>query len=392
MSPDLLARVAIAAEGLAQPLQKARSLHPTLYTSEDVYKAEMTELFEPGWLSVARSTEIPRPGDWRVVEIMNRKVLLTRGRDGVARAMSPVCRHKWALVAEGCGHSTTLVCPYHRWTYDLTGHLRGAPHLDVASLAPEQTRLPAYGCEEWLGWIFVNLDGRAEPLAPQLRAVEEVAGPWRVAELVPMFEPLRFKGGYNWKTLCDNVGESYHIMGTHPQSVLPYSHMEGSRWWTDGRRWCRSDAPTKKRRKEGFFGPSLSSSVAEFSGTWTYNVYPCHIFGLAEDFVVWQRLDVRGAGEIVMDLMVLGAPETREHPGWAEVEDSLRDSVQQIEDEDQRAFKLSYEGQLQPGAEPGSFAGYEEGTWHFQNWWAQTLLARLRGGALNHMSVTAAAE
>lgn len=207
-----------------------------------------------------------------------------------------------------------------------------------------------------------------------------MARPWRVAELVPMFEPLRFDGAFNWKTLCDNVGESYHVPGTHPISILPYANVEASRWHTDGELWCRSDVPGYQRRLQGFVGPSLSSSVEEFSGTWTYNIYPTHVFGLVEDFVVWQRLDVRSAANVVMDLVVLGAPETLNHPAWAEMEEGMRTSIRDIEMEDQRAFRLSYEGQLLDGALPGSFSQYEEGTWHFQRWWADTMAKHIRAG------------
>jgi len=370
MNEQLKLDVEAAERDLSLPLLSARSLHPRLYTGEDVYAVEMEALFRRNWLSVARSSEVPEPGDWKVVEIMNQKVLLVRGRDRVLRAFSPACRHKWALVAEGCGHSATLVCPYHKWTYDLNGQLRGAPYLNLADMAPEQRQLHAYACEEWLGWAFVNFDSNAPPMGPRLADIEEVARPWRVSELVPMFEPLRFDGAFNWKTLCDNVGESYHVAGTHPVSILPYADVEASRWRTDGELWCRSDVPSYQRRPQGFVGPSLSSSVEEFSGTWTYNVYPTHVFGLVEDFVVWQRLDVRGASNLVMELVVLGAPEALNHPAWKEIEDGMRTSIRDIEMEDQRAFHLSYEGQVQPGALPGSFAQYEEGTWHFQRWWA----------------------
>ena len=38
-----------------------------------------------------------------------------------------VCRHRGAVLMDGCGKRETLQCHYHAWTYDLDGSLRAAP-------------------------------------------------------------------------------------------------------------------------------------------------------------------------------------------------------------------------------------------------------------------------
>jgi|CXWL01.1.fsa_nt_gi nitrite reductase/ring-hydroxylating ferredoxin subunit len=375
MKQELLDRLAVLQDSLTAPVTRARSISPDCYTSDEIFAAEIDALVRPGWISVARSSEVAKPGDWKVIESSGEKILLSRDRDGSIKALSPVCRHKWVQLAQGSGHSTAFVCPYHRWTYDLDGRLRGAPFVDLKCLAPEQRQLGQFAVEEWQGWIFVNFDGRADSLAERLYEIDEIVRPWRMAELVPLFPPLHFGGGYNWKTLCDNVGESYHVIGTHPESILPYADLEGSRWHTDGKTWCRSDVPSGVRRLVGLAGPTLACSVEEFIGTWTYNIYPFHIFGLVEDFVVWQRLDLRAAGEISMELNVLVAPEVLEAPGIEEFRSQIEESVRDIENEDQEAFRLSYQGQKLRGALRGSFSRFEEGTLHFQRWWVKAMMS-----------------
>lgn len=374
MKSELLAHIAGLSRELAAPLATARSLSPECYTDDDIFAAESKAVIRSGWISVARSSQIPDPGDWVVVETCGESVLIVRTRTRGVSALSPVCRHKWVQLVEGSGHSPTFVCPYHRWSYDLEGRLRGAPFIDLECISPEQQQLPEFRVEEWQGWVFVNLDNTASPFAEGLAAIDEAVVPWRLPELVPLFPPQRYEGNYNWKTLCDNVGESYHVIGTHAKSIQPYADLPSCRWHTDGTRWCRSDVPSGVRRHVGLAGPTLAAMVPEFIGTWTYNVYPFHVFGLVEDFVVWQRLDVREVGKTFMELSVLVAPELLDAPGIEDFRADIGASVRSIEMEDQTAFNLSYRGQKTPRAMRGSFARYEEGTLHFQRWWAEAML------------------
>ena len=54
-------------------------------------------------------------------------MLATRDTKGELRAFINVCRHRGAVLTDGCGRRATLQCHYHAWTYDLDGSLRAAP-------------------------------------------------------------------------------------------------------------------------------------------------------------------------------------------------------------------------------------------------------------------------
>ena len=70
-------------------------------------------------------------------------------------------------VAEGVGRATRFVCPYHNWTYELDGQLRSAPMMEeVRGFNTKQCRLPTLAVEIWQGFVFVNVNPDAEPLAP----------------------------------------------------------------------------------------------------------------------------------------------------------------------------------------------------------------------------------
>ena len=57
-------------------------------------------------------------------------MLVTRDTDGKLRAFINVCRHRGAVLTEGCGTRSAIQCHYHAWTYGLDGALRAAPRAD----------------------------------------------------------------------------------------------------------------------------------------------------------------------------------------------------------------------------------------------------------------------
>ena len=67
------------------------------------------------------------PGAFRTDDRVGVPILVARGRDGMLRAFLNVCRHRGAKVADGCGTASVFSCPYHAWTYDLAGKVRGIP-------------------------------------------------------------------------------------------------------------------------------------------------------------------------------------------------------------------------------------------------------------------------
>src|SRR5205823_3122992 len=112
-------------------------------------------------------------------EVAGEPLLVVRDGDGVLRAFFNVCRHRAApLLSEPCGTATKLRCPYHGWTYDLAGRLRGTPEFDgVADFRREDNGLVPVAVAEWGPLVFVNLDQPEQPLAEYLAPLpEQMAG------------------------------------------------------------------------------------------------------------------------------------------------------------------------------------------------------------------------
>ena len=97
-------------------------------------------------------------------------VLVVRDRDGELRGFVNVCRHRGAVLLEGCGTRQTIQCHYHAWTYELDGSLRAAPRSErEADFDPTSLSLVPVAVDTWGPFVFVNPDAGAAPLARHAR-------------------------------------------------------------------------------------------------------------------------------------------------------------------------------------------------------------------------------
>ena len=151
--------------------------------------------------------------------------------------MSALCRHRGHALAENCqGNKRRFVCPYHHWSYTLTGDLVGAPRMEDAievKRLREELQLPLIRTEIWNGFIFVNFDQDAKPLAPSLAKLEPYLAGYDLDNMVTI--PPKFDANpvpWNWKILLENYIEPYHTEYVHPgiHDFAPSTGVEFSGW------------------------------------------------------------------------------------------------------------------------------------------------------------------
>ena len=195
------------------------------YHDPAINEWERREILRRDWIPVGRAEEAAEPGSYFLAEIDGDQLLVVHGRDGVLRAFHNVCRHRGTAVAEEqCGKVVRFQCPYHAWIYDLDGSLVRAKHTDdLDDFSFDGFGLVAVRCEAWQGFVFLNLDPDAAPLASQLGdLVEHMArfdfGALRSARRVD------YEVGSNWKFIAENYSECYHCPPLHPQlnKLTPY--------------------------------------------------------------------------------------------------------------------------------------------------------------------------
>jgi len=196
-----------------------RPLPREYFFDEDIHRKELRQIFTRTWRWVAHQSELPNPGDYLTLSVADESIIVLRGRDGELRAFYNVCQHRASQLLHGRGTLKGFItCPYHAWSYDHTGCLRAAAKADeVAGFDKEQFGLSPVRLEVWLGFIFVNLDPEAEPLAVIGRELETM-----VRRICPEPETLKLAERQdvtvktNWKTLIDNFVESYHLALSGP--------------------------------------------------------------------------------------------------------------------------------------------------------------------------------
>jgi nitrite reductase/ring-hydroxylating ferredoxin subunit len=212
LSDSFIASLSSSAVDLAE----AVTLPPACYTSADFYEFEKEALYYNEWLCAGRESWIAEPGDYFTTRIIGEPIIVARNQAGAIRAMSAVCQHRAMLVAEGSGNARGFLCPYHHWSYSLDGALVGAPAMNkTCDFDRKANGLPAFAVEVWNGFVFINFDQHAAPLAPRLTKVAEAIAGYDLASAEgPRPEPAA-QLPWNWKVMFENNNDGYHASRLH---------------------------------------------------------------------------------------------------------------------------------------------------------------------------------
>ena len=198
---------------------QAQSLPTGFYTSEEYLELEKEEIFRKEWVCLGLVAEIPKRGDYFTTQLLDEPLIVARGQDNKVRVLSNVCRHRSSVIVEGKGSTKHFVCPYHAWTYANDGQLVRAPYMDkVKAFDVRNCRLPEFKTEVWHGFLYVNLDGKAKPLAPRLKGLEPYLKT-RHAEDMVVHTVLDEVWPTNWKCLAENYMEGYHLNTVHSKAL-----------------------------------------------------------------------------------------------------------------------------------------------------------------------------
>lgn len=197
-------------------VSQAETLPPECYTSEAFFEFEKEALFNHEWLCVGREDWVLNGGDYFTVTHIGEPLIICRTRDGDLKALSAVCQHRAMLVAEGHGNTRGFMCPYHHWTYALDGRLSGAPEMGkTCDFSREDIRLPEIKVEVWLGFIFVNFDEDAAPLAPRLTEISSALANYDLVNAEGAMPDAPQSFPWNWKVMMENNNDGYHATRLH---------------------------------------------------------------------------------------------------------------------------------------------------------------------------------
>lgn len=192
------------------------------YASAQRIARESEVLFRRYPLLMGLSCQLREPGDYLTDDFSGIPILVVRGKDGKLRALQNVCRHRGSRAAEGCGKGAkTFVCPYHGWTYDLEGNLRGIPdERSFPGVERAQHGLQPLPLSERHGMVWVQptpANGAAAPdnLGATLAAEFASYG----LEQFHHYQSRVIRRSMNWKLAIDTFLEPYHLGVLHRNTV-----------------------------------------------------------------------------------------------------------------------------------------------------------------------------
>ena len=344
VTDDLLATLDASTVDIAD----ARYLPPWTYTSDDWFRFEKRAIFDQSWLCVGRAGLIPNPGDYYTVTVNDDPLVAIRGTDGVVRVMANVCQHRGHLLLEGSGsiEHGLLRCPLHYWSYDIDhGKLRHAPEMHRSNFDRSAICIPQLKVEEWMGFIFVNFDPGAEPLAPSLAKLGAEMVNYDVANMVSL--PTLDIAGYpwNWRLMLENFMEPYHNAYLH----------RGIHDFALGHGFVEHDAsesvimhPTGFDEAGQAFNPThralfpvIPTLTEEQSSRVMFAmVPPMLLLGLVPDHMFWFIVLPNGPNEISLRIGLCVPPESTKVRNFGKLIDWVVDGIMMYNDQDVKADTL----------------------------------------------------
>ena len=199
---------------------KHKTLPSWTYSNEAFFELEKRDLFLNNWQLICHGSNIPLPGDYFTFDLFNERLVAVRDASLEIRVFHNVCSHRatklFDCVSGNCGKR--IVCPYHAWSYDLSGNLKHVPGLEnFENLDLKDHGLRIVEQEVFEGFVFAkvlpsDVPSVRQQFEPYLAEIE----PYRFEDLEPLGRVTLRPREVNWKQIADNYVDAMHISVAHP--------------------------------------------------------------------------------------------------------------------------------------------------------------------------------
>jgi phenylpropionate dioxygenase-like ring-hydroxylating dioxygenase large terminal subunit len=373
--------------GVLEKLRKAAAIdferaHPIpaeVNHSLAFHALEQAAIFQQEWICVGRADEIPAVGDFLTHEIAAVPVLVVRQADGEVRAFVNACAHRFAcLVPATRGSAKRFTCRYHAWSYDCTGELLRAPHMQMQpDFDPAEHRLCALKVACWEGFVYVTLAQQPAKSLPEALAPlrENVVGRYDMACYQTLLRET-MEWDANWKNLIENFIESYHVPVAHGKTFAQHLKQPGDYLCgEDSEHYCYHRAAQAADSGRGAAHPDND----RLAGDWRrmmidFCVFPNHLVTLMPDYLWYISVQPLGTGrmratwglavppEVLADI----APASR--AVWLA---EFRQYLQVANHEDKALVEALHIGSRSPLLPQGAYHPIERNLWQFMRYLAQ---------------------
>lgn len=210
----------------------AQKVSTDRYFDPKFLELERDRIWRRVWQVACRLDDIPEIGDYVVYEVGELSWLVVRVSETEIKAHQNACLHRGRLLRECDGKKATeFRCPYHGWSWKLDGSAKEILcEWDFQEALDDAAHLPGAKVDTWGGWVFINPDPEAMPLAEYLGADMiaqyekfDHASFWKQAHVTRVVPA-------NWKVAMEAFMEGWHVVATHPQLLLLNWDNSGDRY------------------------------------------------------------------------------------------------------------------------------------------------------------------
>jgi choline monooxygenase len=362
-------------EGVRKPLLEAETMPAFAYTSPEFYQREVERIWRKTWNFIGSADQIRNNGDYFTLNFAGVPIIVLRDHDGKMRAFANTCRHRGSELLEGKGNCKLIVCPYHSWTYDLSGNLRGTPEMDkTLNFNKADYALISIAIDTWGNFLFINFDKNPEPLKKHLGDLPEKLAPYRL-ENMALARRKSFQMDCNWKLFVENAKESYHIGTVHRATINQYASAKAAGYWVEK---ATGDYVVTFAQHEGSMAllkgargfPTIESLEGrrEAGGTYAPLIYPSTYLACTIDCAWYLEMHPISASKTYMVHGALFPRDRLDRPDFEEVAKNYYHRWDVTIEEDILASVRQQRGLETPFAPPGRFSHREPLVHEIDNW------------------------
>ncbi len=385
-----LEQIFLSVDSVLKPIEAATGLPNQAYTSASFIEYERDHVLASSWAGLWFASDLPKKGTVKPVDFMGLPLLIMRNKSDQIKVFHNVCSHRgMKLVREEMVVQGALRCPYHSWSYNLDGELKGTPHIGgVGQHKVEGFNHCDHGLKPvrsavWMDIVFINLSGDAidfpEYIKPLTDRWQSYLGDTVLDRLISAVNSkgLQIDIQSNWKLAVENYCESYHLPWIHP-GLNTYSPLEdhyhimiGDNFAGQGSNSYRlfDDAETPLPRFPEWSEDKLGQ--AEY-----VSFYPNVLLGLQADHVFVLIIEPVAHDKSVEHLRLLYVDEEALGDEHSASRNAILESWRVVFGEDIGAVEGMQKGRSSPGYRGGVFSPVMDNpTHHFHQWVARKLLA-----------------
>ena len=217
-------------ERVKKPILEANGLPNECYINKDYVNIERDTVFFNNWSVIGSASSLKEIGDVKPYNFLGVPLLILRDKSDQIKVFHNVCSHRgFKLIQEPCKLKNMIRCPYHSWSYDLSGKLIATPHVggmnkhEAKGFEKSKSNLKEVRSFVWMDLIFVNLNNNAKSFEERIKPLEERWSKFISKEDQKLIRHAKDFGYFNmevnsnWKLAIENFCESYHLPWIHPE-------------------------------------------------------------------------------------------------------------------------------------------------------------------------------